>query len=236
MVPLIQSPASLFISRRRWLALLCSCWSCSGGSAAARRRAERSAAEVRSQLQTVTATMREGVIAYDMDRRLKFVNPAFERLTGYPEEDLRDQEFLQYIHPEDRPAILAEWDRLAQGGALRDQEYRVVTRTGQIRWCSSSWEPMRDETGRQIGYLGTEFDITERKLAEEEMRLDTELFQAVLEVEQAVVGGRTRLRDGHASHRRAEPGAYRGQRRGDRGDRGRGSGSPGARSEPRRPG
>jgi PAS domain S-box-containing protein len=151
-----------------------------------RRRAERNSNELRSQLQTVTATMREGVIAYDMDRRLRFVNPAFERLTGYPEDELRDQEFLQYIHPDDRPAIMAEWDRLAQGRALRDQEYRVVTRTNQIRWCSSSWEPMRDETGRQIGYLGTEFDITERKVAEEEMRLDTELFQAVLEVEQAV--------------------------------------------------
>ena len=130
--------------------------------------------------------MREGVIAYDMERRLTFVNPAFERLTGYPTEDLREQEFLQYIHDEDRPAILAEWDRLAQGGALRDQEYRVITRSGQTRWCSSSWEPMRDEGGRQIGYMGTEFDITERKLAEEAMRLDTELFQAVLEVEQAV--------------------------------------------------
>jgi PAS domain S-box-containing protein len=151
-----------------------------------RRRAERSLAEARSQLQTVTATMREAVIAYDMQNRLKFINPAFERLTGYPEDELRDQEFLAYIHPEDRPAILAEWERLAQGGALRDQEYRVVTRFGQIRWCSSSWEPMRDETGRQIGYMGTEFDITERKLAEEAMRLDTELFQAVLEVEQAV--------------------------------------------------
>jgi PAS domain S-box-containing protein len=151
-----------------------------------RRRAERSSAEVRSQLQTVTATMREAVIAYDMDHRLKFINPAFERLTGYPDDELRDQEFLAYIHPEDRPAILGEWDRLAQGGALRDQEYRVVTRFGLIRWCSSSWEPMRDETGRQIGYMGTEFDITERKLAEEAMRLDTELFQAVLEVEQAV--------------------------------------------------
>ena len=127
-----------------------------------RRRAERGTAEVRSQLQTVTATMREGVIAYDMARRLKFVNPAFERLTGYPEDELLEQEFLQYIHPEDRPAIVGEWDRLAEGGALRDQEYRVVTRTGQIRWCSSSWEPMRDESGRQIGYMGTEFDITER--------------------------------------------------------------------------
>jgi PAS domain S-box-containing protein len=131
--------------------------------------------------------MREGVIAYDMSRQLKFVNPAFERLTGYPEDELRDQQFLQYIHPDDRPAILAEWDRLAQGGALRDQEYRVVTQAGQIRWCSSSWEPMRDESGRQIGFLGTEFDITERKLAEEEMRRDTELLEAVLEVEHAVM-------------------------------------------------
>ncbi len=130
--------------------------------------------------------MREGVIAYDMDRRLTFVNPAFERLTGYPADELREHDFLQYIHHEDRPAVLAEWDRLSQGGALRDQEYRVITRTGQIRWCSSSWEPMRDDVGRQIGYMGTEFDITERKLAEEAMRLDTELFQAVLQVQQAV--------------------------------------------------
>ena len=183
---MIHIPISLLLTGGVAIALLVGLIVLLGREARRRRRVERAAAEVRSQLQTVTATMREGVIAYDMARRLKFVNPAFERLSGYPEEDLRDQEFLQYIHPDDRPAILAEWDRLAQGGALRDQEYRVVTRGGQIRWCSSSWEPMRDETGRQVGYMGAEFDITERKLAEEEMRLDTELFQAVLEVEQAV--------------------------------------------------
>gem|GEM_PF-1570232 len=152
----------------------------------AHHRTRSAAAEARSHLETVTASMREGVVAYDMQHRLTFVNPAFERLTGYPAEDLRDQEFLQYIHPDDRPALLAEWDRLAQGGSLRDQEYRVVTRTGQVRWSSSSWEPLRDESGRQIGYLGTEFDITERKLAEAEMRIDTELFQAVIEVQRAV--------------------------------------------------
>ena len=151
-----------------------------------RRRAEGAAGTALGQLRTVTASMREGVIAYDMDLRLTFVNPAFERLTGYVAEDLRDQEFLQYVHPDDRPALLAEWERLTQGGALRDQEYRLVTRGGQVRWCASAWEPLRDERGRQIGYLGTEFDITERKLAEEEMRLDTELFQAVIEVQQAV--------------------------------------------------
>jgi PAS domain S-box-containing protein len=151
-----------------------------------RRRAETAAATTLGQLRTITATMREGVIAYDMDLQLTFVNPGFERLTGFGAEDLRDQEFLQYVHPDDRPALLAEWPRLADGGALRDQEYRLITRAGQERWCASAWEPIRDEAGRQVGYLGTGFDITERKLAETEMRLDTELFQAVIEVQQAV--------------------------------------------------
>jgi PAS domain S-box-containing protein len=155
-------------------------------SSARTRKARVEATEARGQLSAITATMREGVIVYDMHRRLVRVNPAFERLTGFAEEDVRDQEFLQYIHPDDRAALLAEWNRLEQGGILRDQEYRVVTRTGQIRWCSSTWETIRDKSNRRIGFLGTEYDITERKLAEAEMRLDTDLFQAVIEVQQAV--------------------------------------------------
>ena len=75
-----------------------------------------------------------------------------------------------------------------RGGVLRDQEYRVVTRAGQVRWCASTWETLRDQVGRRVGFLGTEYDITERKLAEEELRRDAELFQAVIEVQQAVAG------------------------------------------------
>jgi len=154
----------------------------------ARRRARRAVVQVQGELETITAQMREGVVAYDLDQRLTFANPAFERLTGFSLDDLRDQEFLQYVHPDDRPALLAEWDRLTKGGDLRDQEYRIVTRTGATRWSSSEWRPLRAQGGRQIGYLGTEFDITERKLAEESLRQDAELFQAVVEVQQAVAG------------------------------------------------
>jgi len=181
--PFDQIPAAAVLATGLVLVGLLVAWVVEVGR---RRRAQRAERTAVTQLRTITASMREGVIAYDMNLRLTLANPAFERLTGYPLEDLQDQEFLQYIHPDDRPAILAEWERLAQGGSLRDQEYRVVTRGGQARWCASTWEPLRDPQGRQIGYLGTEFDITERKLAETEMRLDTELFQAVIEVQQAV--------------------------------------------------
>ena len=152
------------------------------------RRADRDAAEARGQLAAVTTTMREGVIAYDMHRRLIRINPAFERLTGFSEDEVRDREFLQYIHPDDRRGLLAEWERLEQGGMLRDQEYRVITRAGQVRWCASTWETLRDKMGRRIGFLGTEYDITDRKAVEEEMRLDTDLFQAVVQIQQAVAG------------------------------------------------
>ena len=133
LVPLNQIPNNLLIIGGTSIALLVLLLGLLWREHRKRGLAERSRAEIRSQLQTVTATMREAVIAYDLDHRLKFINPAFERLTGYPFEDLQDQDFLNYIHPEDRPAILGEWDRLVQGGALRDQEYRIVTRLGQTR-------------------------------------------------------------------------------------------------------
>ena len=138
MVPLSSLPVNFLLIGGAAIALIVVLTALLWREHRLRRQAEHGSADSRSQLQTATATMREAVIAYDMDRRLKFINSAFERLTGYPEEELRDQDFLSYIHPEDRPALLAEWDRLAQGSALRDQEYRVVTRFGQTRWCSST--------------------------------------------------------------------------------------------------
>ena len=137
-----------------------------------RRRAERSAAEVRSQLQTVTATMREGghrlrhgPAAQVRQSRPSSGSPATRKTSSGTRSSSSTS--IPRTGRRSWPSGTG-WPRV---GALRDQEYRVVTRTGQIRWCSSSWEPMRDETGRQIGYMGTEFDITERKLAEEAMRL-----------------------------------------------------------------
>jgi PAS domain S-box-containing protein len=152
-----------------------------------RRRAERRADRAERQLRSIASTMRESIVAYDLDLKLQFVSPAFETLTGYTTSELRAQNFIDYIHPDDRERVMAEWESIAKGGSVSGQEYRILTRDGRTRWCSSSWEQMHDQSGRPAGFLGTELDITERKAAEEALRHEAELFQAVIEVQQAVV-------------------------------------------------
>ena len=74
----------------------------------------------------------EMVLAFDMEGRLVFANPAVERLTGYSIADLQTSDFVRRAHPEDRPFMTRCHERLLQGEALDDVEYRLLTKDGQI--------------------------------------------------------------------------------------------------------
>jgi PAS domain S-box-containing protein len=152
-----------------------------------RRAAELERAELRARLHSLTAHLHEAVVACGPDRDVRFINAAFERLTGYGLADLQDRDFLDYIHPDDRRLLLEEWERLDRGEAIDGQEYRVVTRNGETRWSAGSWRPLLDERGRSLGYIGTELDITERKRTEHDLRMDVELFQTIGEMQRAIV-------------------------------------------------
>jgi PAS domain S-box-containing protein len=152
-----------------------------------RREAELARAELGARLHLLTAHLHEAVVTCGPERDARFVNGAFERLTGYTLADLQDRDFLEYIHPEDRRLLLEEWERLDRGEAIDGQEYRVVTPKGEIRWSAGSWRPLLDERGRSLGYLGTELDITERKRSEHDLRMDVELFQTIGEMQRAIV-------------------------------------------------
>jgi PAS domain S-box-containing protein len=149
--------------------------------------AERARAELSARLRELTTHLHEAVVTCGPERDVRFINSAFERLTGYTLADLQDRDFLEYIHPDDRRLLLEEWERLDRGETIDGQEYRVVTRGGEIRWSAGSWRPLRDERGRSLGYLGTELDITERKRSEHDLRMDVELFQTISEMQRAIV-------------------------------------------------
>jgi two-component system, cell cycle sensor histidine kinase and response regulator CckA len=110
------------------------------------------------------------VMAYDMDCKLVYVNPAVETLTGYSVEELEKANFILWIHPDDQTRMMGFWDLLFKGQAFHEEEYRLVTKDGRVKWVVSSWTPILDDAGRQVGVQGREFDITQRKLSETALR------------------------------------------------------------------
>jgi PAS domain S-box-containing protein len=139
-------------------------------------------------LRLIAKNLTEMVLAYDMGRKLVFVNPAAETLTGYSMDELEKANFIRWIHPDDEHRMVALWEALFQGKPFHDEEYRLVTRDGRVKWVVASWTPILDDSGSQVGVQGREFDITQRKLAEaalrhseEKLRVDEERYRLLFE-------------------------------------------------------
>jgi PAS domain S-box-containing protein len=96
--------------------------------------------------------------------------------------------FLEAVHPDDRTAVNAAYSgSLREGRDTYEIEHRVVRKfTGEIRYVHEKCQHFRDETGGIIRSVGMVHDITERKMAEEEIRnLNEELKHKVAQLESA---------------------------------------------------
>jgi two-component system cell cycle sensor histidine kinase/response regulator CckA len=79
-------------------------------------------------------------------------------------------EFLAFVHPEDRDDVRASVTRYVQTGAYTDLRHRVVRSDGDVRHLLSKATPMRDEHGKVVAFRGGVFDVTEQKRLEEQLR------------------------------------------------------------------
>ncbi|MEZ5351790.1 MAG: response regulator [Bryobacteraceae bacterium] len=111
------------------------------------------------------------ILAYDMNRRPIYVNPAVERLLGYTVEELHGMGFLDWVYPEDRARLAELCEGVYGGASFSDIESRIRTKSGEIRWFAGTWGPLIDERGRQVGVQGVERDVTDRHNLAEELRV-----------------------------------------------------------------
>jgi PAS domain S-box-containing protein len=121
-------------------------------------------------LRLIAENTQDVLFAYDMARRLVYVNPAFEALTGYTVAELWRDGAIEYTHPQDRRRRQELLESAYRGQSCDGVEYRIITRGGALKWCVASWGPLLDGEGRQIGIQGREHDVTQRKHMEEELR------------------------------------------------------------------
>ncbi|MEZ4672020.1 MAG: PAS domain S-box protein [Anaerolineae bacterium] len=118
----------------------------------------------------------------DGSRVREWTTDSFTRLTGYPINSFPDNEVSDIYHPDDQQAALLARDKLLSGEQTHG-EYRIITRSGELRWLNIRRTPQWDDEHKQIvGYYGVAQDVTARKVAEIALRKSEERYRIISEL------------------------------------------------------
>ena len=105
-----------------------------------------------------------------LDGTFQRVNPAFQELLGFSEEELLEKSLFELVHPDDLAKTVNAYHELAAGKPTKFMENRLRCKDGTYRWVAWSYFPV-PEDGLAFG-VGR--DTTERRQIQEVLRLRAE--------------------------------------------------------------
>jgi PAS domain S-box-containing protein len=139
----------------------------------------------------------------DTPKAITYMSPQYEAMLGYPAETeiLDEEHWLRMLHPDDRERVLAEELRTDETGEPYRIEYRLIARDGRVVWVHDEATLVRDEEGNALYWLGVQYDITELKRTEEELRQSEKRFKMLSQevVEGIILSENGRIIDANRS-------------------------------------
>jgi PAS domain S-box-containing protein/putative nucleotidyltransferase with HDIG domain len=144
--------------------------------------------EILKKLSSVVEQAADLVFITDYDGVIEYVNPAFERLTGYTKDESIGQTpriLKSGKHTPDEYKLL--WETIRAGKILQGT---VVNRkkNGELFYEEKIISPLRDDKGNITHFVSTGRDITERKQAEERIQTQLQRLAALREIDIAITG------------------------------------------------
>lgn len=131
----------------------------------------------------------------DTTGRYMYVSPASSKIIGINPEAFEKQSFADFIHPDDKQAVEKKFKELPRGKAMQLPLYRVKNGNGQWRWIETTLTDL-SSTEAIMGIVSNSRDVSDRKLAEEQLLADrrhqqneiTEAIIAAQEKERSLIG------------------------------------------------
>jgi PAS domain S-box-containing protein len=108
---------------------------------------------------------------------------SLERLHGLPPGGFggRLQDVCDEIHPDDRPRVMAELERVLKSGSHYESSYRIIRPDRSLIWVEAQADVTREKSGRASKMVGVCRDVTRRKRAEEAVATSEQRFRAVFD-------------------------------------------------------
>jgi len=130
------------------------------------------------------------------DERYEYFSPAARSVFGYDGKDFMDNPLFmrKIIHPDFTDSFVKTWKKVLQGEVPRTYEYKIVDPDLRERWIFQTNTGVFDENREIIAMEGCCTDISDRKRAEEALRVSEKKYKEIAET----------LRKEKAEHERAE--------------------------------
>lgn len=152
-----------------------------------RKQAETDLHKVNERLEHLISTNPAVIFSCkpDGDFGATFVSGNITGQLGYTtEEFLAESDFwASHIHPDDAPRVFADLPKLFKSGH-HTHEYRFRHKNGTYRWMLDELRLVRDSQGKYMEIVGAWIDITEQKLADEELRESEQGLRLALDAAQ----------------------------------------------------
>ena len=117
----------------------------------------------------------------DADGQAVEYNSAWREFTGQSEEEMKGMGWTKALRPDDLEHTLEEWSKAVATKSAYETEYRVRRHDGVYRHLLARSVPLFKEDGSIREWIGTCIDITDRKLAEEELKKSENMYRTIFE-------------------------------------------------------
>jgi diguanylate cyclase (GGDEF)-like protein/PAS domain S-box-containing protein len=99
-----------------------------------------------------------------------YIGPQIEPLLGWSRKSwLTAEDWAARMHPEDRDRVVNFCMAQSKAGVDHEADYRALTKNNSYVWIRDVVHVVRNESGTTDSLVGFMFDISERKMAEEEL-------------------------------------------------------------------
>ncbi len=154
-----------------------------------RKRTENALRESHERFQQLARQSRTVIWEHDPEGRITHVSDSVKDVLGYRPEELIGKQKIFEWHPEEGRYEFQRkiMQRIAARQDVRESENPCLTRSGRTIWVVSNAVPVLDAEGNLLAYRGMDTDITERKHAQEGLKLSEAKYRLLAETATDVI-------------------------------------------------